>query len=526
MTSPAVDPADAAESAPSVNRRLRPLLDRDPVQLMWWVLGLSLLVKLLLAAVLPLTQDEAYFTMWGEHPAFGYSEHPPMIGWWLAPILMLGKSAFLVRLPAVLVTLTVGWGLYFALRHRDPERAAWVAILFLVSPLNVLYVVITTDVPLLFFSFWSVVLFLRALREGAWRAWAGAGLLLGAAFLSKYFAVLLGLAYLVVLAVIARSRRRVLGGLLLILAALPAGILDLWWNFEHSWLHVNSNLFYRNGGAGLNPITPLLFLATALWFLLPAGGIAWWRARRELAARARSEDARVLLLLLAVPLAALAAVGVLRRVGVHWLVSFAPLAYLVSGVLLSSRELRRAARWTLVFTACHLALVAGVLALPLRLFAGSPDFATIVMSVHHEELAAVLEPHTGGRRLAAEGYGVASLLTFFTPGYWANFEVGSQHGRQDDLVTDWREWQGRDALIVCRRPPDRTKYEPLFGSVRVESVTIAGCELYLVLGDRFDLDAYRELILAQVRDSYYDVPGWLRMRRCFFRDRYFPDETG
>ena len=55
----------------------------DPVRLMWWAFALTLLVKLVLAAVFPLTEDEAYFTMWGEHPALGYSEHPPMIGWWL-----------------------------------------------------------------------------------------------------------------------------------------------------------------------------------------------------------------------------------------------------------------------------------------------------------------------------------------------------------------------------------------------------------------------------------------------------------
>lgn len=500
---------------------LAELWRQDPERLLWWVLAGTLVVKLLLAAVLPLTQDEAYFTMWGEHPSFGYSEHPPMIGWWLYPVLLLGKTRFLVRLPAVVATLAIGWGLYWLLRDRNREHAAWTAILFLLSPLNLCFVIITTDTPLLFFSFWSVAFFLRAWRSGSRRAWIAAGLLLGCAFLSKYFAVLLGLAYLVVLVAMARSRERVLGGMLLYAAVLPAGALDIWWNVQHSWLHVNSNLFYRNNDAAPNLETPAMFALTALWLLLPAGLLEWWRVRRQLRARLAAEG-RAMALLYLVPMGVFAALSVAKRVGLHWFLSFAPLAYLITWAVTRTDDLRRAVRFTAVYSAAHVVVILAVVAVPPRLFEGSSSYQTIVMAVHHEELAAALAPHLPGRMLGAEGYGVACLLSFYNPGYFSNFEKGSWHGRQDDLITDWREWAGRDAVIVCREPPDLEWYTAMFATARVETIVVAGATFHLVLGEGFDFDAFRQRVLVPIVVRYYDVPSWLPMRQCWYRARYFP----
>jgi 4-amino-4-deoxy-L-arabinose transferase-like glycosyltransferase len=55
--------------------------------------------------------------------------------------------------------------------------------------MNVWNVLVTTDTPLVFFSVASLLAFAR-------QRFLLAGVLLGLAFLSKYFAVLLGLAYL------------------------------------------------------------------------------------------------------------------------------------------------------------------------------------------------------------------------------------------------------------------------------------------------------------------------------------------
>ena len=52
-------------------------------QSLFLLIGLSLAIKLIMAHVLPITGDEAYFILWGKHPDYGFYDHPPMVGWWL-----------------------------------------------------------------------------------------------------------------------------------------------------------------------------------------------------------------------------------------------------------------------------------------------------------------------------------------------------------------------------------------------------------------------------------------------------------
>ena len=40
---------------------------------------LVLAFRFWLAAVFPITGDEAYFTVWGLMPSWGYYDHPPMV---------------------------------------------------------------------------------------------------------------------------------------------------------------------------------------------------------------------------------------------------------------------------------------------------------------------------------------------------------------------------------------------------------------------------------------------------------------
>ena len=82
-------------------------------------LVITTVIRAVLAAIVPLTGDEAYFVVWGEHLDFGYYDHTPMAGWWLGAILLLGKSVWLVRLPALLTTVAVGWLIWRMARRVD-----------------------------------------------------------------------------------------------------------------------------------------------------------------------------------------------------------------------------------------------------------------------------------------------------------------------------------------------------------------------------------------------------------------------
>src|SRR5437773_12580754 len=118
-----------------------------------------------------------------------------MIGWLMYLLLKVSSAQWVLRLPVTLLPFALAAGVYFVLRRADENKALLAALAFMLLPVNVCAVFITTDTPLIFFSFASVLAFwLGVTRKApAWQALAG--VFLGLAFLSKYFAVLLGLAY-------------------------------------------------------------------------------------------------------------------------------------------------------------------------------------------------------------------------------------------------------------------------------------------------------------------------------------------
>ena len=154
------------------------------------------LLRLFLSAWIPLTADEAYFVLWGNNLDYGYYDHPPMVGWLLGVLLFISDATWWLRLPSVLLPIIISYLIFRLLQPRYPQVAAWVALVYLVAPVNIINFLITTDTPLIFFSFISVVFFYRALYESeSKRDFLLAGLFLGLAFFSKYFAVFLGITY-------------------------------------------------------------------------------------------------------------------------------------------------------------------------------------------------------------------------------------------------------------------------------------------------------------------------------------------
>ena len=159
-------------------------------------LVLTLAFKFWLAQALPMTGDEAYFIYWGVYPDYGFYDHPPMVGWILALLLQLSRAEWVLRLPVIVLPALVALAMLQYLRPTDESKAYAAALAFLLLPVNVWNVLITTDTPLVLFSFLSALCFATALRRESQMLYAASGALLGLAFLSKYFAVLLGLAYL------------------------------------------------------------------------------------------------------------------------------------------------------------------------------------------------------------------------------------------------------------------------------------------------------------------------------------------
>lgn len=490
--------------------------------------ALTLAVKLALAAAVPLTQDEAYFVMWGATPSLGYSEHPPLIAWIETVLLAIGRHPAIVRLPAVLGTIGIGLGLYGVLRGLDRGRAALCAGLYLLSPLSLVYVIVTTDTALIVSSFASGAFLFRAVRGGRYLDYLLAGVFLGCALLSKFFAALLALSYLAVFLFAApKTRRHVSGLALTYLCAVPFGLVILYWNYTHSWMEVRYPS-YRDDDAHLSLVRPLTFLAFQSYLLVPLGVVYLARRRAQLAAAIRG-PVRLFAVLFLVPLSVMALLSIRKSVGLHWVLSFYAFAYPVAAFALAPDELRRALRFNGWFSFAHVALTA--IAVWIIALGGSrtllkpKDHASVVLSTRPAAFEEALRPYLQTHRFAADGYGIAALLDFALPDvHVAAWGRGNHHGRNDDFVTDFNAWDGRDALVVSREPLPEDEIEPFFDSVERTTFEIDGATFHLALGTGFRLDVYRERVLAPIRDMYFDLPEWLPVERGYWRAKYFDGE--
>lgn len=472
---------------------------------------------------LPLTGDEAYFLYWGIYPDFGYYDHPPMIGWLLYLMHRISNATWLLRLPVTLLPFALAAGVYYVLRRADETKAALAALAFMLLPVNVWAVLITTDTPLIFFSFASVLAFWQGLvrKAPAWQALAGA--FLGFAFLSKYLAVLLGLAYVVYTVCSPRGQRDWRGLALVVVFSLPFAMVNLWWNYEHCWANLMFNAYNRNAGAGSGWSwkTPLLYAVSLLYVLSP---VALWqlaKGRESVRAALADPGLRFFAFMFAFPFGFFAVLSLVKLVGLHWLLGFVPFFFVLAGWVLSREQLRASIAYLGAFSVLHVAVIAVAGALPLETWRNTRVYDGIVYHVRIDDVLRELRPYEGQFALAADGYSPAVTASYYSGKYFFVFGKGSFYARHDDILTDFRPLDGKDILILREDPPEDPDFRPYFKTVEYKQFTVAGATFHLVLGRGFDFGAYREGVLKPVRDRLYAIPPYLPQGRCYFCERYF-----
>ncbi len=520
----------------------------------WAAIGVTAAFRLWLAWWFPMTGDEAYFLHWGEVPALGYYDHPPLVGWLFAALLQLSHAKLVLRLPAVVLPALIAIGMAWLVRSlarggpgpesgADAERLGYAAALaWLLVPVQVLNVMITTDTPLAFFSFLSLAAFALGVQRGSSALFVAAGAALGLAFLSKYFAVMLGLGYLVFTVLVPRPGRW--RDLAIVLAATaPFVLLNAAWNYGHCWANLLHNAYNRDTSGGWQK--PLVFAALLVYVSSPL--LLWQLARGVRAVRQAAASAPVAAIVAcaAAPLAVLAAAAPFKTIGLHWLLAFMPALFMTGAFALGAARLAASARFVAGFSALHVVLVVAFATLPVETWQRVRKYDSLVEAVHTDELLAALRPYQGRFAFAAASFSSAATLAYAAaehgfvaqPGaaddpsgtwhrhYFFVLGPGSGHGRHDDLVTDFRRLDGRDILIVRKAPADPQEYAPLFRAVEFREVTVRGATFHLVLGRGFDFPAYRDRVLAFVRDRYYRLPWYLPSGGCYLCERYFEAAT-
>ena len=160
-----------------------------------WLVLLLLAVRAVMAALLPLSADEAYYWLWSKHLDFGYLDHPPVIAWLIAAsTTLLGDTAFGVRASGIILSGFASWFVWQAARDllKDEARAIAAVLLFnLTLMTNVEMLAATPDMPSIVTSAAFLFCLARLQRTDEGKYWVWAGLAAGLSLLSKYSALFL-----------------------------------------------------------------------------------------------------------------------------------------------------------------------------------------------------------------------------------------------------------------------------------------------------------------------------------------------
>ncbi|HVV29183.1 MAG TPA: glycosyltransferase family 39 protein [Rhizomicrobium sp.] len=251
------------------------------------VIGVLIAVRAMMAALLPLSADEAYYWLWSLHPAWGYFDHPPMIAWLIRMgTLMFGDTPFGVRLAGLVLSLPASWFVWKGadLLLKDRARAALAALLFnLTLMASVEMLAATPDMPSILTGAAFFCFLIHVQRSGDGRWWLAAGAAAGLGLLSKYSALFLGAGALVWLVVDGKARAWLrspwpfLGAGLALAIAAP----HILWQSQHQW-QTFAFQFGRVGGGHLTLrflgefVAAQIGLASPLIFVLMLVGL--WRA--------------------------------------------------------------------------------------------------------------------------------------------------------------------------------------------------------------------------------------------------------
>lgn len=256
-----------------------------------FIAGITI-VRLIVASLVPLAPDEAYYWLWSRHLRPGYYDDAPLIALWIkAGTGLIGQSPLGIRLLSPIGAAIGSLLLWRAGDDLFPGRNAGIVAAILLNAtlmLNAGAIITTPDTPLLLFWTATIAAVARWHATGDDRWWIAAGIAEGLAFESKYTGVLLfpivGLWLLMSPAGRAALRRPLpwigLGFGLLLFAPV------IFWNAGHGWVS-----FAKQGGrsahldlsdtlehlAGL--IGGQLGLATPIVAALMAAGV--WRAIRD-----------------------------------------------------------------------------------------------------------------------------------------------------------------------------------------------------------------------------------------------------
>lgn len=235
-----------------------------------WAFALAVLFHLLWAMGVGLSPDEAHYALYGQHLAWSYYDHPPLVGWLQALVLWVSESDLALRIwPLVLWWVTGSLLISFNDSvFPSVKHCRWWGLrvdvwLWLGSVLpHLMGLAMVPDALLMPLTLALMQLVWRVAQAHAneageadtprawsvWQGWLALGVVLGLAGLSKYTAVLLGLSVAIALQLaMGWSLWRHKGWWLTLVTAAKLVSVVFIWNALNDWASFRYQIAHAQG---------------------------------------------------------------------------------------------------------------------------------------------------------------------------------------------------------------------------------------------------------------------------------------
>lgn len=197
-------------------------------------------INLVQAATTELLDDEAYYWIYSQYPAWGYFDHPPMIAW----LIKAGYSVFQDELGLRLFMVVLNTATVLLIRDLIASKndPLFYAIAASIAVAQIGGIIAVPDIPLLFF----VALFFWVYRKFAAGLSLSSTIMLGVTvalmLYSKYHGILIVFFTLLSNPVLFRRYQTYLVALIALALFFP----HLYWQYTHGFPSVQFHLFERN----------------------------------------------------------------------------------------------------------------------------------------------------------------------------------------------------------------------------------------------------------------------------------------
>lgn len=479
-----------------------------------------LFFKIILLTFLPLTGDEAYFIKWAMHPSLGYYDHPPMIGWTIYLMSFISESHVFYRYFTFLTTMLIALVIYKIARlyEVDKDKSLMLYMLFLVSPVDVLLSLITNDITLVLFGSLGTLFLLYALeKQEHWLKYSLlAGVFLAFTFLSKYFAVFLMFS-LVLFSFIVYKKSAIKIVLVVSVLVLIGVAQNLWFNYNSCWNNILFNFFSRGANnTSININGVIEFFALFTYIITPWGLYYLFKSKNK---TQNHKFNKLVFFILALVFLIFLTVSLKNRIGLHWFLLFIPYIYLLF-VYLDYGQLKKMFKFNAIFSFVHIAILMVVVFTPKNLFEDFRRYSDLVLIDNPQAVCRGIQEYDV-KRFFTSGYTSAAFLSYHCKKDINMLFYDRKYARFDDKLVDVRELNNENLVFMNKRKMDSSYFKGVCSDVSIEKKMLGGAPFYFAECNDFNYETYKKEFLDFANENYYNIPDWLPVGECYFKDRYY-----